>query len=295
VSFAVPDWIETLHRSWQERHRGEVLGSARLIDEAARLRAVSSVVSGKVVSLSRPLQVARFDTPERTSRYHLEQSIRQVDRMVLARDRLTVDNHGYPNTHLDGLNHIGVDGTWCDGSPASLDGSTSSIKEWAEHGLITRGVFIDVASGRDGGWVEPGRPVTAGELAAAERRAGVDIEPGDAVLLRMGRDRYEADGRLYEAFTIGAGPTPGIGEDGIRWLADRQPSMLLWDFLEASESPLIAHMLIWAVGLLLVDNCDFALCCSALQNREHQAGLVAIAPLRLARATGCPVNPLFLY
>jgi kynurenine formamidase len=175
-----------------------------------------------------------------------------------------------------------------------LETSASSIADWAEHGLVTRGVFLDVAAARGAPWIAPGEPVTNDDLLRAQDRAGVGLEPGDAVLLCMGRDQYEADERPYEALIGGSAPVPGIGEEGIRWLAEHRPGILLWDFLEASESPLVAHMLIWAVGLPLVDNCDFRACRDAMKHRRIQTGLVSVAPLRIQLATGCPVNPLLL-
>jgi len=69
---------------------------------------------------------------------------------------------------------------------------------------------------------------------------------------------------------------------------------LLWDFLEASEAWLVGHLLIWAIGLVLVDNTDFTECRRVMQGRELQAGLVSVAPLRMPSATGCLVNPLLL-
>ena len=47
-----------------------------------------------------------------------------------------------------------------------------------------------------------------------------------------------------------------------------------------------------AIGLVLVDNCDFA---ELHADPSHPAvGALVLAPLRAAGATGCNVNPLFV-
>src|SRR3954470_6683166 len=117
TTMVVPEWVEQLHRELESRGEISALGTARLIDNEARLRAVSTVRDGITVSLSRPLQVAEHAPEHSPSRYELQATSRSLGRLILARDRLIVDNHGYPNTHLDGLNHIGLDETWHDGSP----------------------------------------------------------------------------------------------------------------------------------------------------------------------------------
>ena len=102
-------------------------------------------------------------------------------------------------------------------------------------------------------------PVSGDDLDAAIAAAGVTFEPGDALLLRMGRDAYEAAGHVY-ASSVGDPPPPGIGWSGAEWIADHHASIVGWDFLDSShpsEPPGAVHSLIWAIGLVLIDNCDY--------------------------------------
>jgi kynurenine formamidase len=81
------------------------------------------------------------------------------------------------------------------------------------------------------------------------------------------------------------------------WIADRGAAIVGWDFLDAghpSQPPGAVHMLIWAIGLVLVDNCDFAAARAALAAAGKATGLLVVAPLRIPGATGCTVNPLLL-
>jgi hypothetical protein len=51
---------------------------------------------------------------------------------------------------------------------------------------------------------------------------------------------------------------PGIGEDGAKWIASKDPGLVLWEFHDSRDNPigsLEAHNLIFAIGLCLVDDC----------------------------------------
>ena len=54
------------------------------------------------------------------------------------------------------------------------------------------------------------------------------------------------------------------------------------------------HSLIWAIGLVLIDNCDFGAARAALAAAAKGTGLLVVAPLRIPGGTGCMVNPLLL-
>jgi kynurenine formamidase len=276
------------------------MGAAALIDTAARLRGVAAVSEGRSVSLSRTIGSSSAPTPEdRPSAYSLEATQRREGRLVVARDRLVVDNHGMVNTHIDGLNHFGFDGTWHGGAPADPDAEDGpSIADWADAGLMTRGVLLDIPAVRGTPWVAGGEPVGAEDLDAAVKLAGVDPAPGDALLLYMGRDAYEAAGNDYGIVGDESGKRPGIGPDGVRWVAEHRPSILAWDLMEASGegegSHYLGHLLIWATGLVVIDNCDHSAARDLLAGRTPKAGLLSVAPLKLPRATGCLVNPLLL-
>lgn len=291
----LPEWLAAVRPTAPSR-----MGAAALIDETARLRGVAAVSQGRSVSLSRTVGSSTAPTPEdRPSAYALEATQRREGRLVVSRDRLVVDNHGMVNTHIDGLNHFGLDGTWHGGAtadPGAEDGP--SIADWADAGLMTRGVLLDIPAVRGTPWVAGGEPVGAADLDAAVTLAGVDLEPGDALLLYMGRDAYEAAGNDYGIVEDESERRPGIGPDGVRWVAEHRPSILAWDLMEASGegegSHYLGHLLIWATGLVVIDNCDHAAARALLAERTPKAGLLSVAPLKLPRATGCLVNPLLL-
>ena len=73
--------------------------------------------------------------------------------------------------------------------------------------------------------------------------------------------------------------------------------MLVWDMLDACNAKLThasAHVLTWAIGLLLVDNCDFVELRAAVGPGTQVAGAVVVAPLVIEGANGVNLNPLIL-
>ena len=164
------------------------------------------------------------------------------------------------------------------------------MSDLAQHGLVTRGVVADVTAGRGQDWVTLEEPVTGEEI---DRALGTTrFESGDALILYMGRDRYEA---AHEPALGGLGP--GVGRSGAEWIADHGVSMLCWDFLDAgheSQPALCVHRLIRAIGLLLVDNCHLGAAAAAVRGRDRPMGALAVAPIAIPGGTGCNVTPLLV-
>jgi kynurenine formamidase len=283
-------WIQDLstRRRFGEKDR---LGSLNHIDAAVRARAVAAMTSGESVSLSRPLEV----TPD--SGFAVE--VRRISRnnpltvpLTAAVDHIGMDCHGIKITHIDALNHQGSGGTWYSGWDIE-DAGGPAVGDWSETGIFTRAVHVDITALREVDWVDPHEPVTGADIDAALQRQGVAFMPGDALLLDMGRDRAEAAGH---PMTAAADPAdrPGLGMSGAQWIVEHDVSVLCWDFIDAvhpDEPWPSTHLLIWAIGLVIVDNCDFA----AL--RAHQSpstGGLVIAPLPVPQGTGSAVNPLFI-
>ena len=266
--------------------KGDRLGTANLIDTAARQRAVQSVRTGECLSLARPL----VDVPMAGEGHVFSLEVfRNEGPIGFATDRVELRCHGLVNTHLDALNHIEVNGGFYGGFPMG-DQRLSSMADLAGHGLVTRGVVVDVPAARGQQWVTVEEPVGGGDI---NRALGSTVfEPGDALLLYMGRDRFEAAGS--------PGPAehrPGVGRTGAEWIADHGVSMVCWDFLDAtdaSEPPLCVHRLIPAIGLLLVDNCDLAGAAAAARESGEKTGELVVAPIGIPGGTGCNVTPLLL-
>src|SRR4051812_48928411 len=98
--------------------------------------------------------------------------------------------HGLDVTHLDSLAHIFWDGKLYGGKPASLvsdrDGPLAHDGLAVSQGVSTRGVLLDIARLRGVDVLEAGDHVYPEDLEAAGAAAGVQVGPGDVLLMRTG-------------------------------------------------------------------------------------------------------------
>jgi kynurenine formamidase len=286
-------WLLELasERRFGERDR---LGTVNLIDGAARFRAAESVQTGEPVNLGRLL--APYPSLRHDGRPGFSLDVYYTHAPIgVGSDHVELDCHGPTNTHIDALNHLAVDGTWYCGWPVD-DPQGPSVLELTDHGLFTRGVFVDVPAVRGTSWVDADDPISEVDIEAALAAAGVEFMPGDALLLSGGRDRWEAAGNEYLA-ELGEVSYPGLGRRGAEWVTDNGVSLLCWDFADAihPDEPLYgSHLLLWAIGQVLVDGCDYARARLAFAAAGKATCALAISPLRIAGATGCTVNPMII-
>jgi kynurenine formamidase len=286
-------WVRELAatRRFGEHDR---LGTANLLGPDARRRGAAAVRDGTALCLARPL-VPHSGADGRPG-MAVTTEFQNVGRSILGSDHVELACHGHVSTHIDALNHIGLDGTLYAGWRPD-DHAALAIDGPARHGLLTRGVVADIPALRGTNWVTADEPVTGDELASALRAAGVDVQPGDALLVYMGRDRFESTQGDLDRLVAEGGPAPGIGATGAEWIADQPISMLAWDFLDAvhpSQPALAVHWLLWAIGLLLVDNCDFSVAVPVLRERAVGEGLFTVTPTSLTGATGSNVSPFLV-
>jgi kynurenine formamidase len=267
------------------------IGTANHIDDAARGRAAAAARTGRQVGLARPL--VPQPSPRQDDKPGFSVEVFYTDGPIgMGSDHVEYDCHGITNTHIDAINHIALERTWyCGWDVDDPDGP--SVAHLAEHGLFTRGVLIDVPGLRGTPWADPEQPVGAPDFDAALAAGGVTFEPGDALLVYMGRDRFEAAGNVYRG-SHGGGLSPGIGRDGAQWIVDHDVSLVCWDFLDSNHSSQPAapvHLLIWAIGLILVDNCDLAPAAALARATGSITGALTVAPLAVPGGTGCLVRP----
>jgi kynurenine formamidase len=294
------DWIEETARV-AKFGRHDRLGTANFIDAAARLRAAATIRTGECIPLSRPIIEGGDDTSIVTEVMHAEMA--EFNGRALgfggqpvntAGDVVHISAHGTGNTHLDALNHFGRGGRWYSDFLVD-DPDAHSIMHLTNHGLFTRGVLVDIPAVRGTDWVDPDMPVGGDDIDAALDATGTTFEPGDALLLYMGRDRWEEAGHQFDPFA--GDPTPGAGSGAAHWVVEHQVSIVCWDFLDAlvpTQPDFQLHLLIWAIGLLLLDNAHLGDAAARVRENGTATGAFVVAPPALPRATGALVQPLFI-
>jgi kynurenine formamidase len=280
------------------------IGTANYIDVAARRRAAEAIKSGSTFSLARLIEVGK-DQDYYHGSLEAEAELTPYDALPnrppfsggpieVATDTAHITAHGQHQTHVDAINHIGRNGKWYNGW-AIDDPKGPDLVDLASHGLFTRGVLVNIPAVRGTDWVDPAEPVGAEDIDAALATAGVTFEPGDALLLYMGRDKYEAAGNVMDQAS--GEPMPGAGSGAARWLVEHKASMICWDFIDAvkaGEPSFQVHMLIWATGLVVVDNCTFTRALDAVQGSGVITGGLVVTPPPIPGATGSLVDPLFI-
>jgi hypothetical protein len=291
----LPGWIRTLAAS-RPFGPDDRRGTANLIDAAARARAAACIRTGSSVSLARPLRGGDYNvTPERPGFRHETWYRPAPGGLGWGQDHLVLNPHGLQNTHLDALNHVAVDGTFYGGRPVDHE-EQGSADVLAPAGLVTRAVYVDIPHHRGTDWAD--RPVGGADIDAALAASGVVVEPGDALCLDMGRDRFEvATGHMLGGPETDQDAGGGLSSDGARWVATRRVSILAWDMLDSREAKATnasAHVLTWAIGLLLLDNCDFAALRAAQGRGTQVAGALVVSLLAVPGANGVNLSPLVL-
>lgn len=290
---ALPKWVWEA-RAWAQS-QGPPLGTIETIDDDSRRRAVAAVTSFRCLSLCRPLRGRASTSPEPPP-WRVDNRVHQNGPFTSVFDDLVIACHGLEITHADALNHFGIQNTWYRGA-SEVAAEGPSMLELGAVPVVTRAIFLDVAESRPVGWVATEQPVTADDLDAALARAGCPILPGDALVIHMGRDRFEADGGRYQSVADSPQGRPGIAESGARWICDHRPSLVAWDMLDAHGAPglsLSVHVLTWAIGLMLVDNCSLDAASRAFSAKYPRTCMAVVAPLPIAGTTGSAVNPILV-
>ncbi|MBC2876142.1 MULTISPECIES: cyclase family protein [Streptomyces] len=100
-------------------------------------------------------------------------------------------------THVDAPLHSG---RMCEGRPSR------TLSDIALEELYRPGMVLDVRA-----WAKPGEAIPVEALKQAIAATGRDVEPGDAVLIRTGQERYRLGEPEYFAY-------PGMSGAGTRYL-----------------------------------------------------------------------------
>ena len=270
------------------------LGTANYIDRAARLRAAMCIEVGDAVSLARPL----VEGPG----FHTETTFDSTGQYGF--DTIESACHGYSKTHMDALNHVASSGGTFYGGRV-LDGNElPNAVDLASRCLFTRALFADIPAVRGTTWVSANKPVTGADIDAA--LSGVEVLPGDALVLYMGRDRWEAAGHAlgtepgHARSAAGNVPAkkPGAGRDAARWIVEHRISVLSWDFLDAvddpgapSEAKGSVHRLLPTAGLIVIDNCKLSSASALMRCLNRRVAAIIASPLAVPNGTGSIVTP----
>lgn len=288
------------------------LGTIAHLDAARVLDGIRCVVDGEVFNLDYAINA--FDPPTAATRKNAQHHIFQ--KRPTHRDDYLDALYLQGTTQIDGLRHQGhtVSGFYNGTPPDELveDGGPIGIDRFAEHGIVGRGVLLDVdrhlvatrGRGLDHGAPESFPVSLLDEVAAAQ---GVQVLPGDILLLHTGWCSYYFGlGDEERAALPGALKASGLqqSENAVAWLWDRGIALVAADniavevvppapepgYVELSEDGRLHPVLIAQLGLPLGELWKLDALAAACAQDERFEMLVVASPLNLRGGVGSPAN-----
>lgn len=199
----------------------------------------------------------------------------------------------HTGTHIDALNHFGVDGKIYNNFTAEDNlGSRHWTKGGAEQipPIIARGVLLDIAGLKGQECLPPSYAITIADCEEALAKGGLTLEQGDVVVVRTGRMAYWPDGAKV------LGNPPGLSLEAARWLTDQGIVAIGADqeCVEVGPSqhednwlPGHCHFLAEA-GVPMIELLDL----EALAADGITEFCFIGAPIRLRGASGSPIRPI---
>jgi kynurenine formamidase len=270
-------------------------------------RAAALVRSGRSVSMAVPINTTAGPDNPRPAVHYMVQNYdihSDLGEPQFCTDFLATEFHGDCHTHIDALCHIAYQGKLYNGKPASAvtsHGPTLQDITAFAHGIVGRGVLLDIPRLRSVKWLEPGEAVTRAELEAAEKAQGVRLSEGDIFVFRTGHHRRRLELGPWNNGYDGEGKA-GLHVDTILLLHERKVAAFLPDGdgetvpsnVEGVAYPIHA-LQIAAMGMICADSLQFEELVKVCEEEKRWEFLVVAAPLRLPRGTGSLFNPIAIF
>ena len=218
--------------------RDDEIGSLNLMTDASRAAILGRVAGGQAYDLSveyfngmpswHALGDPRYQfwlthTPRGTAVDDpLKVGAEQNAKVAYTGDAISMYTH--TGTHIDALNHFGLNGAVWNGFTAD---EHLGDQGWRKAGvekfppIIARGVLIDVAGAKGIDKLPDSYSITPADLRDALARQGTALQRGDVVLIRTGRMSAWPDNDKYML------NQPGLGLPGAKWLVEEQGAMVI--------------------------------------------------------------------
>jgi kynurenine formamidase len=280
-------------------------GGLNLLTPERIVRAAALVRSGRTISCAHDLEtepsienatpaqhmmLMAGDSPEASG----------IPGYAQSTDYLGMACHGMGVSHIDALCHVFVEGRMYNGFAASDVKSVGAMRNSiaaAAGGIVGRGVLLDVPRLRGVDWIDPPGTIGPDELSAAAAAQHVEVGTGDILLIATGRDARRAAQGPWSPFEPGLA---GLHPACIPWLHERDIAVLGSDGVSDRLPPHgepgwpfpLHQCCIAGMGIHLLDNLNLLELCAACRDADRWEFLFSVQPLRAARATGSPVNPV---
>lgn len=301
--------LENAPSNWGMWGPDDETGAVNYLDSGQVLEGAEAVEQGAVYTLGVPIGGPEGEprTPGRPAaqhyirrdRGHYESGKEPVSNRQGADDALVLALHA--TTHVDALGHAWYDDALYNGfDPGTTKGGLDrcSVEPIAEHGVVGRGVLLDVARHRGVDYLPHDAEVDLEELQACADAQGVELRLRDVLVIRTGWLERFYDGEqdvVLEYDEPGITYTRALAE----WVHEMEIPSYATDTLASERTypesgvriPLHSAFL-RDQGVLITEICllsDLAAACAADGQYDF---LYICAPLKIHHGTASPVNPI---
>lgn len=207
-----------------------------------------------------------------------------------------ISMYTHMGTHIDALNHFGLNGKIWNGFSAD---EHLGDKGWKKTGaetipsIIARGILIDIPASKNTENLPANYRINAADLQAALRQQKVSLQKGDVVLIRTGQAKHYEDAHKF------LDQYPGINLDAAKWLIEDQQVMLLGaDNLsfeafppERADNWVPVHTYLLAEkGVMFIEQMFLE---DLAKDKIYEFAFIA-ASLKLRGASAAPMRPIAL-
>lgn len=293
--------------NWGRWGDDDEIGTLNLVTPEKRVAASKLVKTGKAFDLGVPfdrngpwLSGGWRINPVHVMTLLPSDTARAPDTQIAADDMIIMGLQS--STQWDGLAHVGYGGYFYNGVPEAavnnFQGASKNGFEKVVKNLISRGVLLDIARLKGVDRLEASYQITSADMEAAEKAQGIQVEPGDFVMLRTGWHQYFLEGNR-EAYM---GHPPGPVIDMCRWLKARDVAVLAIDqwagecFPSSVEGAIIPfhQVAIRDIGLTIGEIFNFEeLAADCAEDGVYETFFCGNG-LKVTGAVGSPITPVVL-
>ena len=310
---ALTELLKDAPTNWGKWGDDDEVGSLNYLGPEQVLAAVQLVSAGKVFTLQRLIGDPKGDPvwPGRTPAVRT-QVLDESDwdeggkgaafpgGLHYADDK--IDAYLQGSTQYDALGHLWYDGKIWNGYDArtTVGGlEKASAQPIAERGIVGRAVLLDMARFRGKDTLDKGETFTHEDLQQCAAAQGVELRKRDILVIRTNFLQlfHEQGDAFYEGFN-----EPGLvySPELVQWFQDMEIPNPVTDTIanEVTFDPnngvaLVLHnALMRNLGVTLTEIADLELLAADCAEDGQYDFLYVAAPLKVAKGSGSPVNPV---
>ena len=308
------DLLKDSPSNWGKWGPDDEVGSLNYLGPEQVIAAAKLVTSGKTFTLQRLIGDPKGDpvwpgrTPaERTqildeSNWDGDDGPAYPGGLHYADDKISAFLQG--STQYDGLGHVWFGGQIWNGYDArtTIGGlEKASVEPLAQRGIVGRAVLLDMARFRGKDNLDPAETFTHEDLLACAAAQGVTISKRDILIIRTNFIKlfFDLGEKFYEGFC-----EPGLvySPELVQWFQDMEIPNLVTDTIanEVTFDPnngvaLVLHnALMRNLGVTLTEIADLELLAADCVEDGKYEFLYVAAPLKVAKGSGSPVNPVVI-